>query len=200
LCSSVSGVIISADADGYTQGTNISTVFEGMTLSSVGKHPPSGLDGSVYSYESELATTGESVFGHNLTNHTEWYFDEYPASHHPNDFGFRADFDMPANMVSIDIIADDTWDYASLRTYDSSGTPLESYSNYADLPVVPGYVFSATIQRDSFDIAYVIVGGIFANSASAVYLDNLTANIIPEPGTVLLFGFGGLALLRTRRK
>ena len=83
MASSVSGVIISADADGYTEGTNISTAFAGITLSSVGSS--SSLDGIVYAYDDDLASTGTSVFGHNLANHREWYRDYYPEPHHPDD-------------------------------------------------------------------------------------------------------------------
>ncbi len=63
-----------------------------------------------------------------------------------------------------------------------------------------GEVFSASINRASFDIAYIIAGGMFANSATPVLLDNLTANVIPEPGTVLLLGLGSLAVLKRRKR
>ena len=184
MASSVSGVIISADADGYTEGTNISTAFAGLTLSSIGRS--SGLDGFVYAYDDELASTGTSVFGHNLANHREWYRDDYPEPHHPDDFAFRADFDNPAKMVTIDIICDSSDDYAILTVYDSSGVSLGG--TFSGPLMTPGQVFRTTINRDSFDIAYIIAGGIFTNSATPVYLDNLTANVIPEPATVFLLG------------
>lgn len=195
MASSVKGMIVSADADGYSESTNISTAFAGLTLSSIGRS--SGLDGFVYAYEDDLASTGTSVFGHNLSNHRQWYYDAYPEPHHPDDFGFRADFDQPANSVAIDVIADSSWDYAKVRAYDSSGQFLEA--TFSEPLMTPGQVFRATINRDSFDIAYIIAGGIFGNSATPVYLDNLTANVIPEPGTLLLLGLGGLALLRKRK-
>ena len=195
MTSSVSATIISADADGYGEGTNISTAFAGMTLSSVGSS--AGLDGYVYAYEDSLASTGTSVFGHNLVNHKEWYFDFYPELHQTDDYGLRIDFDNPANMVEIDMLCNSSYAYAILRAYDSSGlflyeveTPYLTY----------GEIFTATISRDSYDIAYVIAGGKFGNEATHVLLDNLSANVIPEPGTVLLLGLGGLALLRKRKR
>jgi len=196
VTSSVRGVVISADADGYSEGTNISAAFAGMTLSSVGR--AFGLDGFVYAYEDVLASTGTSVFGHNLPYHRQWYFDAYPEPHHPDDFALRVDFVQPANWVAIDLIGDNSWDYAKLRAYDSSGVYLEGAVPYPpDLSY--GEVFRATISRDSFDIAYIIAGGIFANRACSVHLDNLTANVIPEPATIFLLGLGSLALLRKRK-
>lgn len=181
MASSVNGTIISVDADGYSEGTDISTAFAGVTLSSVGR--ASGLDGLVYAYNDTLASTGTSVFGHNLSNHKEWYVDTYPEPHHPDDFGFRADFDNPADMVSIDMICNSSYAYAQLTAYDSSGIVLEwVISPAGGSTLTYGEVFTATINRGSFDIAYIIAGGMFTNSATPVYLDNLTANIVPEPG------------------
>ena len=59
----VSAAPITADADGYSNGTDISTAFYGMTLSSAGGY--SGLDGNVYAWEDGLASTGISVFANN---------------------------------------------------------------------------------------------------------------------------------------
>jgi len=56
--------VITADADGYGNGSVISTAFEGMTLGSAGGY--SGLDGMVYAWEDGLASTGSSVFANNL--------------------------------------------------------------------------------------------------------------------------------------
>ena len=195
-------VIISVDADGFSEGADISRAFTGVILSSEGE--AKALDGSVYAYRHPLASTGDKVFGHNLPSNELWYFTNTSGWNRPDNFGFRADFHAfgrgnLANRVSIDIICDDAWDIASLRAYDSSGTLLESISNYDGIPCTYGDVFRATIERDSFDIAYIIAGGTFGNVASAVYLDNLTANVIPEPATVLLFGLGGLAMIRRRR-
>ncbi len=195
MASSVKGVIISADADGYSGGANISTAFAGMTLSSVGS--ALGLDGFVYAYDDVLASTGTGVFGHNLPDHTKWYHDNYPE-HHPESFALRADFDEPADRVSIDIICDDIWDYASLWAYNSDGILVDFI--WTEPPLTPVEIVTATISRQGFDISYIIAGGLFGNSASYVYLDNLTANIIPEPATVLMFGLGGLVLRKKHKR
>ncbi len=196
MASSAKGVIISADADGYSGGANISTAFAGMTLSSVGS--ASGLDGFVYAYDDVAASTGTGVFGHNLPDHTKWYHDAWPSSNHPEDFALRADFDEPADWVSIDIICDDIYDYAMLWAYNSDGLLVDFI--WTEPPLTPVEVVTATISRQAFDISYIIAGGTFANSESFVYLDNLTANIIPEPATVLMFGLGGLVLRKKHKR
>lgn len=106
----------------------------------------------------------------------------------------RADFDYWANFVAIDIVGDDySVDTGVLYAYDSGGVLLESVASGG---LRYGEVFTATINRPSFDIAYIIAGG---TAGDAVHLDNLIANVIPEPTTLLLLGFGGLILIRKRQ-
>lgn len=188
MASSAWGVIVSADADGYINGIDISTVFDGITLSSVGGYP--GLDGAVYAWGDGLASTGTNVFANNLSFQRQWY------ANLTDGFALRADFDQPANLVAIDIIGDDWGDYGELYAYNSSDT-LVGYVLSPQLAT--GEVFTATISRDwAFDIAYIIAGGA-ASSGDTVHLDNLTANVIPEPATLFLMALGGFILTRTRR-
>ena len=188
MASSVRAAIVSADADGFSDGTDISTAFAGITLSSVGGYP--GLDGLVYAWGDGLASTPASVFANNLSFQRQWYAD--PA----DGFGFRADFEQPADYVAIDIIGDDSDDYGELNAYNSSGT-LIGYVLSPELTT--GQVFRATVSRDSFyDIAYIIAGGA-ASTADTVHLDNLVANVIPEPTTLWLLGIGGVLLTRKRK-
>ena len=188
MASSVSGVIISADADGYSNGTNISTAFAGVTLSAVGGY--SGLDGIVYAWGDGLASTGVNVFANNLSFQRQWYADLTDG------FALRADFEQLANYVAIDIIGDDSADYGELSAYNSSNILI----GYVLSPqLTTGQVFRAAISRDYFfDIAYIIAGGA-ASTEDTVHLDNLTANVIPEPVTLCLLGFGGLILTTKRR-
>jgi hypothetical protein len=189
IVSPVSAVLVSADADGYSDGADICTVFEGITLSSVGGYP--GLDGIVYAWGDGLASTGTSVFANNLSFQRQWY------ARLTDSFALRADFEQPANLVAIDIIGDDAGDYGELYAYNSSGTLID----YVLTPqLMRGEIFRVTISRDwAFDIAYIIAGGA-VSTADTVHLDNLTANVIPEPATLLLLGLGSLLLTRTRRK
>ncbi|UCG50294.1 MAG: PEP-CTERM sorting domain-containing protein [Phycisphaerales bacterium] len=49
------------------------------------------------------------------------------------------------------------------------------------------------MSRPSYDIAYIIASGV---AGETLCLDNLTANVIPEPATLLLLGLGGLGFYR----
>jgi hypothetical protein len=188
IASPVGAAIISADADGFSDGSDISTAFAGMTLSSVGGYP--GLDGLVYAWGDGLASTGTSVFANNLSFQRQWYANLIDG------FAFRADFDQPADYVAIDIIGDDySGDVGVLHAYNAADVLLESVTTDA---LDYGEVFTAQISRGSFDIAYIIAGGA-VSTEDAVHLDNLTANVVPEPATLCLFALGGLFLTRRRR-
>jgi len=188
MASSAGATIISADADGFSDGTDISTAFAGMTLSSVGGYP--GLDGFVYAWSDGLASTGTSVFANNLPFQRQWYADLTDG------FAFSADFDLPADYVAIDIIGDDySEDIGVLYAYNAADILLESVTSDE---LGYGEVFTATVSRGSFDIAYIIVGGSPVTD-DTVHLDNLIANVIPEPTTLWLLGLGGLVLTKKRR-
>src|SRR4030042_1217796 len=73
IVSSAGATIVSIDADGYSNGADISTVFDGVTLSSVGGYP--GLDGIIYAWGDALASTGTNVFANNLSFQRQWYAD-----------------------------------------------------------------------------------------------------------------------------
>ena len=107
-----------------------------------------------------------------------------------NGFALRADFDLPADYVSIDIIGDDLYDIGVLLAYNSNGDLIDSITT-PQLSIHE--IYTATLDHTStFDIAYIIVGG-DTTTQSTVHIDNLIANI-PEPATFSLLGFSVLIL------
>jgi len=153
------------DADGFASGTDISSSFSEVTLSSGGEYP--GLDGKVYAHTSGLASTGSGVFANNLSFKGQWYAAE------ENGFSFRADFQRSAKIVSLDFISNSLNDRGILSAYDSYGALLESVET-PDLTY--GEIYTATITRQSYEIAYIIAGG-SPTTQDTIYLDNLTADL-----------------------
>ena len=185
--SSAGAVMISADADGYGNGDNISAAFVGITLSAVGGY--TGLDGQVYAWADGLASTGANVFANNLSFQRQWYAEAADG------FALRADFGQLADFVAIDIIGDDSGDYGVLYAYNLSDELIDSVLS-PELSY--GQVFTAEISSSAFDIAYIIAGGAGATQDS-IHLDNLTANI-PEPTTLLLLSLGGFMLVKKTQR
>jgi hypothetical protein len=190
----VQATTVTIDPDTFPDGSDISNAFDGVTLSSIGSYngPGAPLDGHVYALTSDFASTGTNVFGNNLPGTT---IDDTPGSrlwYQSSDlaqaYRLRVDFDNPANYVSIDFISNNGNDQGILEAYDSMGNLLSSV-----IAVSSGAPHGAEIIWPSFDIAYVIASG---TGGEALCLDNLQANVVPEPATVLLVGLGGLLLLR----
>ena len=186
--------LLTAEPDYFADGADISAPFSGLTLSSVGPYAGTGgsLDGRVYSRDSAFASTGTRVFGNNLIGtdaastprNQLWY----QSSTLLSAYRLRADFDGPADYVSIDFITNNGSDEGVLEAYDSGGTLLASADAFSS-----GGPDTVEISRPSYDIAYIIASGV---AGETLCLDNLTVNVIPEPATLLLLGLGGLGLFR----
>jgi len=171
--------IISVDADMYDDGFDISTAFAGITLSSVGGY--TGLDGLVYAWGDGLASTPTNVFANNLSYQRQWH------AGITDRFALRADFAYPADSVTIDIIGDDQGDIGVLYAYDAADTLLGTVTSHQ---LEYGEVFTAAINRDLYDIKYIIAGGAADNT---IHLDNLAVTV-PEPASLLLLSLGALLL------
>lgn len=198
FCLPAYGVLHVFDADIYDDGADISAAFTDVSLSAIGAGRFADIDGRVYSripMEDGHASTGTKLFGnssldtdnHGNPSNETWY--DGDAGYHR----LRADFDNLADYVSIDVIGNNGNDKAIMEAYNSAGILLTS----SITPVlVDGDIYALSIVRNSFDIAYIVCSGYRGDS---VCLDNLHANLIPEPATLLLLSIGSLALLRRQR-
>jgi hypothetical protein len=181
---------ISVDPDAHPVGTNISNLFSGVTLSSIGLGFDGDSDAAIYAInplvwaEPYSASTGSLVFG---TNDTTF----------PHLFGgignaqLRIDFGVLVTVVTLDGISNDASDTTMLQAYDSSNTLIDTYTTAA----------LSTSQFETMkvagNIAYVIASGV---SGSSVGFDNLNYNSVPEPTTMLLLGLGLIWVAGVRRK
>ena len=186
--SPASAVLISADADAYTPVTDISTIFDAVKLQTF--YDDGLLIGKVYSrraYDPILASTGTNVFGHAVTGTDAYGRPRNETWVFPQTL-LVIEFYDPADWVSFDIIGDNkdgSHDRAAVDVYDAdlnmiewAQTPLLDYADFAPI----------SIHRDAFDISFVVTSG----TDGAVYIDNLQANVIPEPAAFLLLGLGGI--------
>ena len=185
------------EPDSFANGANISNAVPGVTLSAFSTAPLLGFtltNANVISRTSGFASTGTRVFGNvsfNNIEDTTWF---------AGDHQFRADFTNLVNFVSIDIIANDLFDPAILRVFDSGNTQLASFTTTGTAGV--GVVEVATITRPNFDIDHLTINNPPAVQVDTFLLDNLQFNPVPEPSTMLLLGSGlaGLGFFRWRRK
>lgn len=190
------GVLITVDPDAFSVGTNISSAFAGVTLSSVGSGFDGDFDPNIFSINSAVqsfpftASTGSLVFGTNDNT--------FPAV-----FGgwggamFRVDFATPTSQVLLDAIGNNSSDYAQLNAYNSGGTLVDSYSTGQ----LTTSVFE-TMGVSGAGIAYVIASGVAGDSVGfdqLRYEEPGKESIIPEPSTMLLLSLG-LSGLAAKRK
>jgi hypothetical protein len=170
---------------GVTHDQNISNAFTSVTLSST------YTTGIVYAKDASLSSewgfssTGDFVFG-NEGDHGGYLWNLGWLDDPSDDHKFRADFDVPVNMVSLDGIASDPIDEWTLEAYDSSDILIDS----AVTPLLgEGTVGTLTVTSASWDIAYIMAYGSGVSEgcteggpgwSNGVDLDNLIFNIPPN--------------------
>ncbi len=182
LTGSANATIVTADADAFATGTDISNAFAGLTLSFEGTTSFGITDGIIYSADESgalLASTGTRVFGTADPTYPNLFTGASTSV-------FRIDFDTTMFTVSVDALADDISDLAQLTAYTAGDVVIDTYLTAL---MVSGA--SETMTVNGGNIAYVIAEGV---SPDAVGFDNLVANTVPIPAAVWLFG-SGLGLL-----
>ena len=198
---SVSAGLVVIDADAYVSGTDIRDGFAGVTLSTVGVGVYEDLlDGRVYARTASAptcATTGTNIFGNNLSGTSGgtpknelWYRSSTPGG---PAYRLRADFHDLTDYISIDFITNNTYDQGILEVYDSGDNLIYNTT----VSVNSGNPITASITRPLADIAYIIASG---TNSYTLCLDNLQADIVPEPATVSLLGLGAFVFLRKPRR
>lgn len=147
-------IVIKSDPDVLANDAIVGSVFEGVTIrEAVG-------GGAVFAVTSTLfeAPTGDKVFSPSQGD---------PAGFREGIAEFRADFDDPQSMVSIDVGSDDTLDIAFLRAYDADDNLLAEVFGQG---AVHSQSETLLIERPTSDIAYILAAGLGSHTAP---LDNL---------------------------
>jgi hypothetical protein len=184
LTGSANATIVTADADSFTTGTDISNAFAGLTLSFEGTTSFGITDGIIYSVDESgalLASTGTRVFGTSDPTYPNLFTGATTSV-------FRVDFDATMFTVSLDALGDDISDFARITAFTAGDVVIDIYTTAG---LVSGASETMTITDTGANIAYVIAEGV---SPDAVGFDNLVANTVPIPAAVWLFG-SGLGLL-----
>lgn len=188
LAMGASGVASSQvfDPDMFPAGTDISTAFSGVTLSTVDSDLG---DPRVFAQTPKFAkwaSTGALVFGHAGEFPEHWVTDTEPGFKYG---ALRIDLDSPTDFISVDVIGNDLGsDIGVLTALDISGSVLAQVETGV---LTSGDVFTLQVSGQGA-ISSVIVGGKLADT---VALDRI---VIPEPAAAVLLAIGSLVSARRR--
>lgn len=166
---STDSILVVVDPDNFADGVSMREPTPAVHLS-VLTRPDSDVrsaDGYSNFNDRNLATTGTRVFAQfpAISRNVPLAWDEGLGL-------LRADFDLPADFVQIDLIFDDD-DVGALSAYDKGGNLLDRFTASGD---GRGHVRSVTavISRPQADIAYILAGGV---GAEGHILDNLRVRL-----------------------
>jgi hypothetical protein len=194
---------ITADADTFADGADISTAFANVTLSSVGTGYYGGLlDGKVYArvpINPLHTSTPDKVFGNNLpgSNGDGNPLEEVWWQNDLSSFRMKAEIIGYAKTVEVDVICNDDdafGDWGILEVYDAHDNLL--YQTTVNT-VGRGDVETLAYASSSYNIRYVIISG---GEHDTICVDNFRATAVPAPGALLLGGIGIALVGWLRRK
>ncbi len=196
LTASAEAMSFTADADSFTAGTNISNVFEGITLSAVGGGFDSGTDifainPNIQPLEPFTTSTGSLSFGTDSISFPHLFRE-------PDFLQMRIDFSTEATSVSLDFISNDAADTGLLRAFDASNNLLDTDTTVS---LSNSQFATMTVNGGGQTIAYILAGGDSAFSSGG--LDNLkwqTSTQIPTPALLPGLMGMGMAAIRKRRQ
>jgi len=163
------------DPDAFPAGTVLNNAYPGVTLSSHGEV----VTPNVYSLGSPLASTGDRVF--TSDSGTDWGNGVFEY--------LRADFAGGATDVWLDFISNDSnGDHnAELLAYDINGNLVANQFVY----FVPAFE-AATLHVSAPEIAWIAAYWDEKTRIENGQLDNLQYDTVPEPGSLMALGSGGL--------
>lgn len=183
---------VTIDPDDFADGTDISTAFAGVTLSTIFAtgffDAPSSI-GGVFAVADDDAATGSNAFGQSATNST-WGNGSFEF--------LRVDFASAVSSVSLDFFANDSQDTNPiLLAFDVNGNQIDS-ATFAG-SVALGSPLTLTVLGQ---ISYIFASWDELNRRENGGLDHLVYSVdapVPLPAAALLFGTALVAGTRLRR-
>ena len=148
------GATTGVEPDNYPAGTVLTNIVPGITLTAQGS------SAAITSQTSAYRSTGTRVFAYGSNT---MFSDE---------IGLKAAFATPVSSVSLDLVADDSYDPGYMKAYNSSGVLLQDLETGPPAYPTPGFL-TMTITRPTADIAYIVAGG---QAGQIIYFDNLVVN------------------------
>jgi hypothetical protein len=183
------------DITAYPLGTDLSHVFDGVTLSILSNRPNAdGPDGDQAFQPVASPVVLEAPREYAVW--TDWlnlyYF------RHGNFRVLEITLDRPTDFVAIDSV----WysDAPGMLAFDSAGNLLNADS-WSSIPATythgPGGGYSVNrLQREQRDISRVVFGGLMGTSRPT----RIEVHRVPTPTTLMLTAMGALLLVRRRNR
>jgi hypothetical protein len=204
MASTAHADIITIDPNNFPLGTDLSEMFDGVTLSRLvnerNNDGPSGQE--IYRPVASPVVVSEwDGWGRHLGLYS--FVDEYQDCYGGSIFArcqgynvLEIAFTQPTDYISI-------WgaywvDRPSIALYDASGAQINALLEFeGGLLPNDNHWRRITAQRQTADVARVVVGGVVGNSL-VTRVDYNETHTVPEPSTLLVMAAGAIMMLRRR--